>query len=628
MSISSLDSLIDGIRRREGAALQVLAETALPYVNAIALAQALEAPEPAAVFALFNEAAAVGAASTAPGVAGRVFDAARSRAESLKASNEPRVEHAMATFLRVSSLPAIEREVCAARLVERLTAGQIAEALRLPEPLVAAALQRSVALLLPHAQAVEVTYLLSLEGAGGDDLLQLENVLSALAADVSAFEAGAPASPAAVVERTLIDGGHQSQPAPASAAANLEQTADPVTIGVFELPTGARQQFAPPTLLTDEQAPARPPTQVFTMAQVKVSPALERRPPSSPSVPVQAASSPGQPRPMVDDGRTTRTPVPLPLALRDEPTAAAGVALSSETRVTRPPFVEVEATVPVGRALSEPPEPLRVSSTGWKWWLAAGVCGAIAWASATVALFFIERRTTASWSLRPVLVSAVDVDEGELLPMQTIAVRQVPASFVTTSVVSTESLSLLGEQRLRVKIQAGDPLLWSHFETAQAHQRLSKAVERRMRAISVAVSELKNVGGWAGPGERADFLLMVHAPKSAPGDRDALQGLTLLQAVSVLSVGKATVVSTSRTKKTYSNVSVLLLLEEAEVLSLAADVGDVTMSLRAPGDFETEPRDGVTTLKTLLDGEKMRRVAARRKDVIAHIRTAQPVSAP
>jgi flagella basal body P-ring formation protein FlgA len=41
----------------------------------------------------------------------------------------------------------------------------------------------------------------------------------------------------------------------------------------------------------------------------------------------------------------------------------------------------------------------------------------------------------------------------------------VPEQFVTTSVVKPDSASYIVDQKLLVPVQAGDPMLWSHFET-------------------------------------------------------------------------------------------------------------------------------------------------------------------
>jgi len=57
--------------------------------------------------------------------------------------------------------------------------------------------------------------------------------------------------------------------------------------------------------------------------------------------------------------------------------------------------------------------------------------------------------------------------------MDQLAQRMVPQQFVTSSVVRPESVSHVLGQKLMVPVQAGDPLLWSQFETTRAAERLS-----------------------------------------------------------------------------------------------------------------------------------------------------------
>lgn len=69
------------------------------------------------------------------------------------------------------------------------------------------------------------------------------------------------------------------------------------------------------------------------------------------------------------------------------------------------------------------------------------------------------------WNLVPVVVAAVDISENTVVTFDMISQRAVPEQFVTGSVVKPDSASYIVGQKLLVPVLAGDPLLWSQFET-------------------------------------------------------------------------------------------------------------------------------------------------------------------
>lgn len=69
------------------------------------------------------------------------------------------------------------------------------------------------------------------------------------------------------------------------------------------------------------------------------------------------------------------------------------------------------------------------------------------------------------WNLVPVIVATVDIPEDTVVTFEMISQRSVPEQFVTSSVVKPDSASYIVNQKLLVPVQAGDPLLWSQFET-------------------------------------------------------------------------------------------------------------------------------------------------------------------
>jgi Flp pilus assembly protein CpaB len=91
-----------------------------------------------------------------------------------------------------------------------------------------------------------------------------------------------------------------------------------------------------------------------------------------------------------------------------------------------------------------------------------GSCGGLA------GYAYVKKKTTDArrgWNLVPVVVAAVDIGEGTVVTFDQISQRSIPEQFVTSSVVKPDSASYIVSQRITVPVQAGDPLLWSQFET-------------------------------------------------------------------------------------------------------------------------------------------------------------------
>ncbi|MFP2928684.1 SAF domain-containing protein [Pyxidicoccus sp. 3LG] len=102
--------------------------------------------------------------------------------------------------------------------------------------------------------------------------------------------------------------------------------------------------------------------------------------------------------------------------------------------------------------------------------VAGGVLGLVV-ASLVLGLVgyvWVNKRATDArkgWNLVPVVVAAQDLEEGTLITFEMLSQRSVPEQFVTSSVVKPDSASYIVNQRTKVPVQAGDPMLWTHFET-------------------------------------------------------------------------------------------------------------------------------------------------------------------
>ena len=251
------------------------------------------------------------------------------------------------------------------------------------------------------------------------------------------------------------------------------------------------------------------------------------------------------------------------------------------------------------------------------------VLGALAGLLAFASLKSSERAARAGWNLVPAVVADSDIEAGNEVDVDTVSVRDVPEDFVTRSVIRPDNVSHVFGQRLAVPVKRGDLLLWSHFQETREFERLSTMVQPKFRAISVRVNEESSVSQWVRPNDHVDVLGTFRDPQS-----NDLMTVTLLQNVIVMATGKITgttaTVGLSRDDKLYPSISMLVLPEEAEIVTLAQELGNLYITLRNPDDISTQQERGRATLKTLLTGERIKTLGRiRQKEQVVIIRGTQ-----
>jgi len=253
--------------------------------------------------------------------------------------------------------------------------------------------------------------------------------------------------------------------------------------------------------------------------------------------------------------------------------------------------------------------------------LIALALGLLAGATAWAALRARERSVRDRWQTVNVLCAKVDVAEGTELSAEMIAVKEMPARFVTASFIqanedgSTEQHTPVG-QRLLVPLKAGDPILVSHFESAREAD-FATLISPKGRAVTIDVQEKNAVGLWVRPNDHVDVIGSFRDP-----DTQQLRTMTLLQNVVVLATGRITANTTSIAEedRRFATVTVLALPEEAEILTLAQELGTLTLLLRNPDDLDSQDKRSVVDQKTLFTGDRAVELQQKRYRTIQIIR--------
>lgn len=268
-----------------------------------------------------------------------------------------------------------------------------------------------------------------------------------------------------------------------------------------------------------------------------------------------------------------------------------------------------------------PPQPFSFTRGATPFILAA-VLFAFFGAVAYVNVLGIERDVRRGWNLVPIAVAAQDLREGQIIDYDLISVRQVPEQFVTASVVRPDSTPYVLNQRILVPVQAGDPILWTQFDSARSGARLSQQLRSRQRAYTFEAKNLVAVGGWVRPGDHVDIVLTLRDPGTL-----LKSSLTVLQNVPVIATGKLIATTNTSVLKPnqleYSNVSVVLQAEEIEMLALVRELAQsYKLVLRTEDDPDVLDKTQVTTLHTLLDGKRHAAIEHKRYNTIQTIRSA------
>ena len=173
-------------------------------------------------------------------------------------------------------------------------------------------------------------------------------------------------------------------------------------------------------------------------------------------------------------------------------------------------------------------------------------------------------------------------------------------------------------------VAENEPITMTKVASLEAGAGLPPVIPEGMRAISVKVNEVVGVAGFVVPGTVVDVLVTV---RTANGPSDEPMTRTVVSKVQVLTAGTKYDQEKSKSGEPIptSVVTLAVLPEDAERISLAQNEGKVTLALRNPLDVGPTETKGVK-LKSLMAGKNPEPVIERTQNrVVAKV---VPPSAP
>jgi len=222
-------------------------------------------------------------------------------------------------------------------------------------------------------------------------------------------------------------------------------------------------------------------------------------------------------------------------------------------------------------------------------------CGLVA--SIGISQVINRNREAAPVETEAILVALKDIKVNELLDDKNLRMEEWPKEKVPADAVRT--LKDIEHQRAGTKIFAGEPMRKAKFAVDGRQEEIPKG----FRVVGVPVDAASAAGNLLQPGDRVDVVFSAK-PEGAGGQRQHV-AKTILQNIKVFAVNeqwrpaqgdKSDEVITAKT------VSLLLRPEQAEVLSLANEMGGhLRLTLRNSED-ELVGQAGSTDLGNLLQG--------------------------
>ena len=166
------------------------------------------------------------------------------------------------------------------------------------------------------------------------------------------------------------------------------------------------------------------------------------------------------------------------------------------------------------------------------------------------------------------------------------AAKVIPAGSFT----SKQALFKDGSRIALAAIQENEPILSSKITGPGQRASLSTLLDKDKRAITVRVDDVRGVAGFILPNDRVDVVL-IRAASDSSGHR---QSELLLQDLKVIAIDQVA----SEQKKDNAVIAKAVTLEvtplQAQKISLATNVGNLSLILRKAGDADVVANKRIT----------------------------------
>jgi pilus assembly protein CpaB len=189
------------------------------------------------------------------------------------------------------------------------------------------------------------------------------------------------------------------------------------------------------------------------------------------------------------------------------------------------------------------------------------------------ALLLVRGANSGSGATTKVVVAKSGLSFGERITLSAVHVVDYPKQAVPVGAFGTvESVAGAGEDRIALRtIVPGEPLLVSNITGKGGRGTLSNLIADGMRAITIAVNDVRGVAGFVHVSDRVDVLLTRN---------DHSQADVLLQNIKVLAVDQQAGDEKADKPAIAKAVTLEVSPEDAQKLALGIGIGNLSLALR------------------------------------------------
>ena len=193
----------------------------------------------------------------------------------------------------------------------------------------------------------------------------------------------------------------------------------------------------------------------------------------------------------------------------------------------------------------------------------------------------LEESTKKGQEMVRVVVAKQDLEKGELLTSEVMAVRQIPKEYVHHTTVLPNQFEDFTNQRLSIPIKRGEALLAAHLE-GNGSNVFSSTLKKGSRALTFEVDAVNSISGMLRPGDRIDLIYSSRV--AGGGEKEETK--PLLSNVTVLATDQTLSKRDDGTGKerTFSTITLEVNPYDAGRIIVAKSAGRLTALLRNPDD--------------------------------------------
>jgi pilus assembly protein CpaB len=180
-----------------------------------------------------------------------------------------------------------------------------------------------------------------------------------------------------------------------------------------------------------------------------------------------------------------------------------------------------------------------------------------------------------------VIVAKKEINLNDLITAEVLTTKQFPKDAVHKDALT--KLDDVKGRRARQKIFVDRPILNTELLDKGQNARGSEHIPPGMRTVGIKVDATATSGYLVRPGDHVD--LMVYMRKNGSNNVNTTMIKTFLQNVKVFAVDNIlTENPDGKGQKSIKTVTLLCTPEQAEIVTMASNLGKITLSMRSPTD--------------------------------------------